>query len=133
MLRCNIALAAALNEIRRPNMKSFKGLMVLAALAGSLAWADDVAVVSLHPLVAEKDPQAVLEPGLLGNWSDFEITADGENGYQVKIDEDSFTLRLIRFNGMLLGDLRFGEDGLPVHIFMTLKLDGDKLHVRFLG
>jgi len=94
MLRCNFALAVALYQMRRPDMKCYKRLTVLAALAVSLAWAGDISVVSLHPLVAEKDAQAVREPGLLGKWSwDVEITPGGETGYKVKIERDSYSLR----------------------------------------
>jgi hypothetical protein len=113
-------------------MTGFRNLTLLAALGASAAWAE---VYSLHPLVAEDDPEAVSEPSLIGKWSyDVEITSDGDNTYRVKLEKEIGTLRLIRLNGLLLGDFRLRCDtGVPVHIFLKLRVEQNRFYVGFLN
>src|SRR5690349_6053272 len=110
---------------------NFTFSVALAVVGVAAAWANEP-VAALHPLVSKDS--AVFEPALVGTWdSDIKIVAD-RTGYRVKLDKEWCTLQLMRFHGMLLGDLRFGkESGLAVHIFMALRLEGDDLQVRFLG
>jgi len=63
-----------------------------------------------------------------------EITSDGKSGYNVKMDDEETTLRLVRLNGLLLGDWRSSDkSGLPVHMFLTIQMEQDEMHVSFLG
>jgi hypothetical protein len=115
--------------------------------------------LSLHPWYGEKE--LVLEPGLAGSWlfvdadgktDDSEVWKFVQNldkGYTVSFEDaeqpgvrELWELRLFRVNGQLFADVvqlaskfkdtDLAENFIPAHMVGTVKLEADKISMRFL-
>jgi hypothetical protein len=116
--------------------------------------------LSLHPWYSEKD--LVLEPGLAGTWllldtdnkpekdqQGWEFVQNVDKGYTVSFEDpeqpgvrEVWELRLFRVNGQLFVDVvqltskykdaDLAENFIPGHMVGTVKLEADKISMRFL-
>jgi len=126
------------------------GALVLAACAPQM---------SLHPWYSEKE--LVVEPGFAGNWllldndnktddsQPWTFAQDLTKGYTISFEDseqpgvrEAWEVRLFRANGQLYADVTqltskfkgtdLAENFIPGHMVATVKLDGDKVSMRFL-
>lgn len=119
---------------------------LLLLLAPLIVYADNAVIISLRPLYAPET--TVLNPALVGLWTDggkeflrvtFRIEPDGDSGYQVVVDQkEIMTLHLVQLGGENIADIVISvrQDltaALVVHYFARLRVDGNTLHVDFLG
>ena len=140
-------------------MKTWTRLGFVVSLMLVLPLASCVPQLSLHPWYGEKD--LVLEPGFAGNWllldSDnkpedqqgWKFVQDLDKGYTVSFEDpeqpgvrEAWELRLFRVNGQLYADVvqltskfkdtDLAENFIPGHMVGTVKLDADKISMRFL-
>jgi hypothetical protein len=124
-------------------MKAKETLGWLAALlAPALLYAGETPLLALHPLYTPG--AAVLNPALVDMWGDlfsFRIEPDGDGGYHVTDISDGQNyaqFHLVRIGGESVADVVFGDPPfmafqLPVHCFARVRVDGDTLHVDWLG
>jgi hypothetical protein len=120
-----------------------KPLALSLVLAGALMLAGCSTLVSLNSFVT--DEQAVMDPALLGTWTD----ADGTNTYTITQDGAGYAIRYVsgssdayQFKARLMvsGDLKLldlvsaNEDAwqLPVHTPVRVWTEGSTLRVAFL-
>jgi hypothetical protein len=125
-------------------------VLVLLAMVASTGC---VSVVSLHPLVTPKDADALFEPGLVGTWQDdvelgdksqYVVTHD-DSGYAVTVrpgaenrdgkkEELKLKMQLLKVGGQELLDVDCPSDdpGVPVHIFIRLRLERDSAWVAMM-
>ena len=140
-------------------MKTFTRLGFFVSLLVVLPLTSCVPQLSLHPWYGEKE--LVLEPGLAGSWlfvdadgktDDSEVWKFVQNvdkGYTVSFEDaeqpgvrELWELRLFRVNGQLFADVvqlaskfkdtDLAENFIPAHMVGTVKVDGDKISMRFL-
>jgi hypothetical protein len=140
-------------------MKTWTRLGFVVSLLVVLPLASCVPQLSLHPWYSEKE--LVLEPGLAGTWlfvdtdnktDDSEVWKFVQNldkGYTVSFEDaeqpgvrELWELRLFRVNGQLFADVvqlaskykdtDLAENFIPAHMVGTVKVDGDKISMRFL-
>ncbi len=140
-------------------MKTSRRLGFLMAVLVGLALTSCVPQLSLHSWYGEKD--LVLEPGFAGNWllldndnkvqdsQAWKFVQDLDKGYTVSFEDpeqpgvrEAWELRLFRANGGLYADVvqltskfkdtDLAENFIPGHMVGTVKLDGDKVSMRFL-
>jgi hypothetical protein len=140
-------------------MKTWKRLGFVISLLIVLPLTSCVPQLSLQAWYGEKD--LVLEPGFTGNWllldtdnkpqSDqgWKFVQDLDKGYTVSFEDpeqpgvrEAWELRLFRVNGQLYADVvqltskfkdtDLAENFIPGHMVGTVKLDGDKISMRFL-
>lgn len=126
---------------------------VVLLLLAMVASTGCVKVVSLHPLVEPKDKDAVFLPELVGTWGDpdpqgdksqYVVTHD-ESGYSVTVKpkadnkdwpqkEVTLTMQLVKAGGQYLLDVNCPSDdpGVPVHIFIRLRLERDSVWVAMM-
>jgi len=118
-------------------------ILLLATLVSSTGC---VSVVSLHPLAAPHDKDAVFEPGLVGTWQEADsqddktqyVVTHDESGYAVIVktgveksgggkEEVKLKMQLLRVGGRYLLDIDCPSDdpAVPVHIFFKLRLEQD--------
>ncbi len=140
-------------------MKTSRRLGFLMTVLAALTLSSCVPQLALHSWYSEKD--LVLEPGFAGNWwlldtdnkpeSDqaWKFVQDFDKGYTVSFEDpeqpgvrEAWELRLFRANGGLYADVvqltskfkdtDLAENFIPGHMVGTVKLDGDKVSMRFL-
>jgi hypothetical protein len=103
-------------------------------------------LVSLRPLYTPET--AVLNPALIDLWTEkgsflsitFRIEPDGDSGYRVVEPHDQkefVTIHLVQLGGETIADIVFIPQSSPpqlsVHCFARLRVEGNTLHVAFLG
>ena len=141
-------------------MKTWARLGFVISLLLVLPLTSCVPQLSLNPWYSEKE--LVLEPGLAGAWllldtdnkpekdqQGWKFVQDLDRGYTVSFEDpeqpgvrEIWELRLFRINGQLFVDVvqvtsKFKDDDLaenfiPGHMVGTVKLEADKISMRFL-
>jgi|ERR1700685_2401345 hypothetical protein len=141
-------------------MKTWTRLGFVVSLLLVLPLASCVPQLSLHAWYSEKD--LVLEPGFAGTWllldSDnkpendqqgWQFVQNLDKGYTVSFEDpeqpgvrELLELRSFRVNGQLYADVvqltskykdtDLAENFIPAHMVGTVKLEADKLSMRFL-
>ena len=140
-------------------MKTWTRVGFVISLLVVLPLASCVPQLSLQPWYSEKE--LVLEPGLAGTWlfvdsdnktEDSEVwkfVQDLDKGYTVSFEDgeqpgvrELMELRLFRVNGQLFADVvqlttkykdtELAENFIPAHMVGTVKLEADKISMRFL-
>jgi hypothetical protein len=140
-------------------MKTWARLGFAISLLLVLLLTSCVPQLSLNPWYSEKE--LVLEPGLAGAWllldtdnkpqdqQGWKFVQDLEKGYTVSFEDpeqpgvrEAWELRLFRVNGQLFADVvqltsKFKdtdlvENFIPGHMVGTVKLETDKMSMRFL-
>ena len=140
-------------------MKTSNRLGFVISLLLVLPLTSCVPQLSLNPWYSEKE--LVLEPGFAGTWllldtdnkpqdqQGWKFVQDIDKGYTVSYEDpeqpgvrEVWELRLFRMNGQLFADMvqltskfkdtDLAENFIPGHMVGTVKLDGDKISMRFL-
>jgi hypothetical protein len=140
-------------------MKAWKRLGFAISLLVVLPLSSCVPQMSLQPWYSDKD--LVLEPGFAGNWllldtdnkpedsQAWQFVQNLDKGYTVSFEDpeqpgviESWELRLFRVNGQLYADVvqlaskfkdtDLAENFIPGHMVGTVKLEADKISMRFL-
>jgi hypothetical protein len=140
-------------------MKTSNRLGFVISLLLVLPLTSCVPQLSLNPWYSEKE--LVLEPGFAGTWllldtdnkpqdqQGWKFVQDIDKGYTVSYEDpeqpgvrEVWELRLFRMNGQLFADMvqltskfkdtDLAENFIPGHMVGTVKLDADKISMRFL-
>jgi hypothetical protein len=120
-----------------------KPLVLSLALASAITLTGCSTLVSLNPFVT--DEQAVMDPTLLGVWTDqegkdtYRISQDG-NGYVIRYSSDSPDTYQFKAHLMAAGDVKLldlvsaNEDAfqIAVHTPVRLWMEGNTLRIAFL-
>jgi hypothetical protein len=116
----------------------------LLLLAPAILYAE-AGIVSLRPLYTPET--AVLNPVIVDLWSTgnppfqitFRVEPDGDTGYRVSGPEEQFAaVHLVQLGGETIADIVFIQEKsffpqLSVHYFARLRVEGNTLHVDWLG
>jgi len=121
----------------------FTRLVVLAALAAGAICGQGQEVVSVQPLVTEKE--AILDDGLIGDWGDLKISRTHGNEYEaIGFSPMPMHFRLIRLGKDLFADISgslpqavynqafWAPPVLPMHILGRIQQTADHLSFDFL-
>ena len=125
-------------------------IAIVLAAAGLALLTGCGGVVSVHPLALPHDKDVVFEPELIGTWEDVEPGHDGvrnrytvsrhDAGYDVLVGQpgrecadakNHLSMHLLRNRGHYVADLYLPSDDarLPVHLFMSLRLESERAWV----